>query len=256
MLGLFAKAMSATSGLIAMSILIATGLSFLNAGSWHWEWQGQILQAVFSDGYIEIDNRPQQLLEAVRWSREKRNTLDSLDHEIAYLSNHLSISYGPVIPSYFTAQGRYFDAERQIFPPVPGRSFRLPLMVPFALAAALPLWSLRIGWQRKKRIKLGLCRMCGYDLRGTPDGCPECGNGRATTTLRDLSDQEPEADSLKVDDRELENTILTQFSDRSHSSNAGIDEGMQIYGNNDCHVSDANQAWLELVRTWDEKRSG
>ncbi len=66
----------------------------------------------------------------------------------------------------------------------PATSNENPLVyVPYGIAmlsaAVAPLTWL-VVWRvsdhrRAARAKVGLCRRCGYDLRATPERCPECG---------------------------------------------------------------------------------
>jgi len=52
----------------------------------------------------------------------------------------------------------------------------VPLWFPAALTAILPgclLYRLR---RARRRAAKGLCQRCGYDLRSSPERCPECGS--------------------------------------------------------------------------------
>jgi hypothetical protein len=56
----------------------------------------------------------------------------------------------------------------------------VPHWLAAAIASVVPLGRLtRVLRSRYRRRSAGLCPSCGYDLRATPDRCPECGAAAA-----------------------------------------------------------------------------
>jgi hypothetical protein len=72
----------------------------------------------------------------------------------------------------------------------------MPLWFGAVLLAIAPLAKLHSLISAARRKRSGLCRICGYDLRATPDRCPECGtippkpgNSTGSTNFRALKEK-------------------------------------------------------------------
>jgi hypothetical protein len=50
-----------------------------------------------------------------------------------------------------------------------------PYWLPVSVTAVPPLLWIFGTARNRRRARAGLCASCGYDLRATPDRCPECG---------------------------------------------------------------------------------
>jgi hypothetical protein len=53
---------------------------------------------------------------------------------------------------------------------------RTPTWLAFTVLVTTPVVRVAVLVRKRRRPRIGHCAACGYDLRATPDRCPECGN--------------------------------------------------------------------------------
>jgi hypothetical protein len=134
------------------------------------------------------------------------NLVDSRGLEHFRWANPLNWESSPLLPGAFTFTifehknflGFAYARGTQNYPVFPNRNYvrfqwsRVPFrlfVVPYWFGAALLAWPLEIlivraliRFRRNMSRAPGTCRHCGYDLRATPDRCPECGRTAGTET--------------------------------------------------------------------------
>ena len=74
--------------------------------------------------------------------------------------------------------GFYYQHDIGLFAPnVESFDFYVGYWLLLAVGSILPIcWFCTVMWRKTRKPKIGMCATCGYDLRATPERCPECGN--------------------------------------------------------------------------------
>jgi hypothetical protein len=146
-------------------------------GHWRYIWNGpevgRVSVVLFKDSLTPnigpaFDSHGDYTPESLRWYDQ--NT------PMGVYWQHLGFNY------HYDTNFEYSNIDGQKHPIIRGK--RVDLSVPYwaAWVMWLPLLYAPIIWKRqirervrRNRIRHGLCPDCRYDMRATPDRCPECG---------------------------------------------------------------------------------
>jgi hypothetical protein len=72
-----------------------------------------------------------------------------------------------------------FEFYRDATPNPQYRALVIPVLWPVAMTLTVAGAMVTARLRQRRRAAAGRCAACGYDLRGTPDRCPECGTAAA-----------------------------------------------------------------------------
>lgn len=157
--------------------------------TWAYDWHGVRWRMVSEDHRLGYDNEPQRALDTAKFRADTNayhaTRWDKLMRWQGVMDAHGDAEFGT--PGHETARlateefvSGVSRLREPVLAPMPptGSSVHYGQAIGVA-SAPMVVWLLatvvRHRLQQRRERRRGLCRRCGYDLRATPERCPECG---------------------------------------------------------------------------------
>ena len=184
-------ALAALSLLLCVAVCVLWARSYGSGSVVRFHFRGVHWWARSDHGELSVDNEPQRAEERIEAGRHR---VEFLQTEVFpyYRRTQYERERIRELPqgreradamNRLLAQDREISAKRNVpFVPRPpvrhawlhAHAFAATVMLPVLWAAVYGRSRVR-SWRRVRMALVGLCPRCGYDLRASPERCPECG---------------------------------------------------------------------------------